>query len=152
MLSKVVISCLGCRKKKKTTTRTTINNKGQQWTTKHRQSTPAVIAEASRSTRYGTWSVAETAIRDLQTQTPRGVLARLGKKKTTTKTTWDNKGGSSHSSERIYFTTNYTNLHEYVPRMARNEKEKTTTRTTPNNKVPRRARNKNILPRTFSSA
>ncbi len=78
--------------KKKTTTGTTINNKGQQWTTKHRQSTPAVIAEASRSTRYGTWSVAETAIRDLQTQTPRGVLARLGKKKTTTKTTINNKG------------------------------------------------------------
>ena len=37
----------------------------QHRTTKHRQSTPAVIAEASRSTRYGTGSVAETAIRDL---------------------------------------------------------------------------------------
>ena len=29
--------------------------------------------------------------------------------------------GSSHSSERIYFTTNCTNLHEYVPRKARKE-------------------------------
>ena len=38
--------------------------------------------------------------------------------------------GSSRGSERIYFTTNYTNLHEYVPRGARNGKEKTTTKTT----------------------
>lgn len=45
------------------------------------QSTIAVIAEASQSTRYGTGSVAETAIRDLLTQTPRGFLAWLEKKR-----------------------------------------------------------------------
>ena len=48
--------------------------------TENQQSTPAVIAEASRSTRYGRGSVAETAIRDLLTQTQRGILAELAKK------------------------------------------------------------------------
>ena len=48
--------------------------------TENQQSTPAVIAEASRSTRYGSGSVAETAIRDLLTQTQRGILAELAKK------------------------------------------------------------------------
>ncbi|MBR3945956.1 MAG: hypothetical protein IKJ56_02510 [Bacteroidales bacterium] len=97
MLSKVVQSCHGCRKKKEENDN--INNNKQQRTTKQRQSTPAVIAEASQSTRYGTGSVAETAIRDLLTQTQRGILAELAKKlsdvvlvvvkkkKTTTKTT-----------------------------------------------------------------
>ena len=55
-------------------------NDNKNGTTKHRQSFPAVIAEASRSTRYGTGSVAETAIRDLLTQTQRGILAELAKK------------------------------------------------------------------------
>ena len=48
--------------------------------TENQQSTPAVIAEASQSTRYGTGSVAETAIRDLLTQTQRGILAEFAKK------------------------------------------------------------------------
>ena len=38
--------------------------------------------------------------------------------------------GSSQGSERIYFTTNDTNMHEWVPREARNGKKETTTRTT----------------------
>ena len=74
MLSNVVISCLGCRKKKRRK-----RQQEQHRTTKHRQSTPAVIAEASRSTRYGMGSVAESAIRDLTISTPLWFLAGLGK-------------------------------------------------------------------------
>ena len=44
------------------------------------QSIHVVIAEASQSTRYGTGSVAETAIRDLLTQTPREFLASSERK------------------------------------------------------------------------
>ena len=42
--------------------------------------------------------------------------------------------GYSQGSEHRFLTTNYTNLHEWVPRGARNGKKKTTTGTTINNK------------------
>ena len=120
MLLRVVMCC---RKKKKTTTGTTINNTGQQNTASPPLQSSRKLVEA----------------RD----TVRGALRRL----LSAISRYPHHYGSSRGSERIYFTTNYTNLHEWVPRGARNGKKETTTRTTKDNKVPRRARKEYILPR-----
>ena len=99
------------------------------------QSIHVVIAEASQSTRYGTGSVAETAIRDLLTQTPREFLASSERKekkrqieqhKTTRFLAWLEKKRRKRQHKQQWTTRFLAGLGT--------ERKKTTTRTTINNK------------------